>query len=171
MGAADARTPSGARARAIDGGRARGRRRRSRKRSNSGRSELEEAQRVLQRMWWLGQQITLELNPKRVLERFLEAVSTSRGRTAAAVGLIGEDGNLHVVVGTGMLARDQWHADPDGRVGDGTRDSERRGVDRDRRRRAHRASLRRRIRAYAEDGIARSGDRSDFPARRTNRAV
>ena len=32
--------------------------------------ELEEAQRVLQRMWWLGQQIALELNPQRVLERF-----------------------------------------------------------------------------------------------------
>ena len=42
-------------------------------------TELEDAQRVLQRMWWLGQQITLELNPQRVLERFLEAVSDIAG--------------------------------------------------------------------------------------------
>src|SRR6185503_15352826 len=38
-------------------------------------SELEDAQRVLQRMWWLGQQITVELNAQRVLDRFLEAVT------------------------------------------------------------------------------------------------
>ena len=66
--------------------------------------ELEEAQRVLQRMWWLGQQITLELNPQRVLERFLEAVSDIAGADGGAVGLIGEEGRLHIVVGTGLLA-------------------------------------------------------------------
>ena len=33
--------------------------------------ELDDAQRVLHRMWWLGQQITLELDPRRVLDRFL----------------------------------------------------------------------------------------------------
>jgi hypothetical protein len=36
--------------------------------------EVDDAQRVLHRMWWLGQQITLELNPRHVLDRFLEAV-------------------------------------------------------------------------------------------------
>jgi len=66
--------------------------------------ELEEAQRVLQRMWWLGQQIALELNPQRVLERFLEAVSDIAGADGGAVALIGEDGKLHVVVGTGLLS-------------------------------------------------------------------
>ena len=74
--------------------------------------ELEEAQRVLQRMWWLGQQIALELNPQRVLERFLEAVSDIAGADAGAVGLIGEDGKIHVVVGTGMLADYQGMAIP-----------------------------------------------------------
>lgn len=73
-------------------------------------AELEEAQRVLQRMWWLGQQIALELNPQRVLERFLEAVSDIAGADAGAVALIGEDGKLHVVVGTGMLTEYQGMA-------------------------------------------------------------
>jgi two-component system NtrC family sensor kinase len=68
-------------------------------------TELEEAQRVLQRMWWLGQQIALELNPQRVLERFLEAVSDIAGAEGGAVGLIGDDAKLHVVVGTGLLSQ------------------------------------------------------------------
>jgi two-component system NtrC family sensor kinase len=64
--------------------------------------ELDEAQRVLQRMWWLGQQITLELNPQRVLERFLEAVADIAQADGGIVGLIGEDGKIRVVVGTGV---------------------------------------------------------------------
>ena len=68
-------------------------------------TELEDAQRVLQRMWWLGQQIALELNPQRVLERFLEAVSDIAGADGGAVGLIGEDGKLHIVVGIGLLSQ------------------------------------------------------------------
>src|SRR4051812_46739128 len=67
-------------------------------------SQLEDAQRVLQRMWWLGQQITLELNPQRVLERFLEAVVDIVQAAGGVVGMIGEDGKLHVVVGTGCVA-------------------------------------------------------------------
>ena len=63
--------------------------------------ELEDAQRVLQRMWWLGQQITLELNPQRVLERFLEAVADIAQADGGIVGLIGDDGKIRVVVGTG----------------------------------------------------------------------
>ncbi len=67
-------------------------------------AELEDAQRVLQRMWWLGQQITLELNPQRVLERFLEAVSDIAQAEGGIVGLIGDDGKIRIVVGTGIGA-------------------------------------------------------------------
>src|SRR4051812_9919104 len=67
-------------------------------------NELEDAQRVLQRMWWLGQQITLELNPQRVLERFLEAVADIAHAEGGMVGLIGDDGKIRIVVGTGIGA-------------------------------------------------------------------
>ena len=66
-------------------------------------TELEDAQRVLQRMWWLGQQVTLELNPQRVLERFVEAVSDIVQADGGCVGMIGEDGKIQIVVGTGMV--------------------------------------------------------------------
>src|SRR5207249_6644866 len=66
--------------------------------------ELEDAQRVLQRMWWLGQQITLELNPQRVLERFLEAVVDIAQADGAIVGLVGDDAKIRIVVGTGIGA-------------------------------------------------------------------
>src|SRR5262245_5040190 len=65
-------------------------------------SELEDAQRVLQRMWWLGQQITLELNPQRVLHRFLEAVMDMAQADGAVIGLLGDESSVHVVVGTGV---------------------------------------------------------------------
>ena len=68
-------------------------------------AELEDAQRVLQRMWWLGQQITLELNPQRVLERFLEAVSDIAQGDGGIVGMVGDDGKIHVVVGTGVCKK------------------------------------------------------------------
>jgi two-component system, NtrC family, sensor kinase len=67
-------------------------------------TELEDAQRVLQRMWWLGQQITLELNPQRVLERFLEAVADIAQAEGGIVGMVGDDGKIHIVVGTGIGA-------------------------------------------------------------------
>jgi two-component system NtrC family sensor kinase len=67
-------------------------------------TELEDAQRVLQRMWWLGQQITLELNPQRVLERFLEAVTDIAQGEGGIVGMVGDDGKIHIVVGTGVGA-------------------------------------------------------------------
>jgi len=63
--------------------------------------QLDDAQRVLQRMWWLGQQITLELNPQRVLERFLEAVADIAQAEGGAVGMVGDDGKIHIVVATG----------------------------------------------------------------------
>src|SRR3569833_3009513 len=67
-------------------------------------TELEDAQRVLQRMWWLGQQITLELNPQRVLERFLEAVTAIVQGEGGIVGMVGDDGKIHIVVGSGSGA-------------------------------------------------------------------
>jgi len=66
-------------------------------------SELEDAERVLQRMWWLGQQITLELNPQRVLERFLEAVADIVQAEGGVVGML-DDGKVRIVAGTGVSA-------------------------------------------------------------------
>ena len=65
-------------------------------------AELEETQRVLQRMWRLGQQITLELNPSRVLERFLEAAIDIIPADGGAVAMIGDDGKLHIVAVAGI---------------------------------------------------------------------
>ena len=67
-------------------------------------TQLDDADRVLRRMWWLGQQITLELNPRRVLERFLEAVADVAQAEGGIVGMVGDDGNIHVVVSTGISA-------------------------------------------------------------------
>jgi len=67
-------------------------------------NQLDDAERVLQRMWWLGQQITLELNPRRVLERFLEAVADVAHADGGVVGMVGDDGSIHIVVATGVTA-------------------------------------------------------------------
>ena len=66
--------------------------------------EVDDARRVLQRMWWLGQQITLELNPQRVLDRFLEAVVDMAQATDGAVALVDEDGMIRIAAGTGIGA-------------------------------------------------------------------
>jgi two-component system NtrC family sensor kinase len=66
--------------------------------------QLEDAQRVLQRMWWLGQQITLELNPQRVLDRFLEAVVDIVQADGGFVGLLSDDGKIKLVAGVGIAA-------------------------------------------------------------------
>ena len=63
--------------------------------------ELESAQRVLQRMWRLGQQITVELHPARVLERFLEAVTDVVQADGGALGMLGEDGTVRIDAATG----------------------------------------------------------------------
>src|SRR3712207_2780808 len=63
--------------------------------------ELESAQRVLQRMWRLGQQITVELHPARVLERFLEAVTDVVQADGGALGMLGEDGTVRIAAVTG----------------------------------------------------------------------
>ena len=65
--------------------------------------ELAEARRVLQRMWVLGQQITLELNPTRVLQRFVEAVADIAQSDGASLGLLAEDGKIRLVAATGVL--------------------------------------------------------------------
>jgi two-component system NtrC family sensor kinase len=65
--------------------------------------ELDDAQRVLRRMWWLGQQITLELDPRRVLDRFLEAVADVAQADGAALGLLEGDGTIVVTGANGIL--------------------------------------------------------------------
>jgi two-component system NtrC family sensor kinase len=65
--------------------------------------ELDDAQRVLRRMWWLGQQITLELDPRRVIDRFLEAVADVAQADGAALGLLEGDGTIVVTAANGIL--------------------------------------------------------------------
>ena len=65
--------------------------------------ELDDAQRVLHRMWWLGQQITLELNPRLVLDRFLEAAADVAQADGAALGLVASDGMIEVAAASGAL--------------------------------------------------------------------
>lgn len=75
-------------------------------------TELDDAQRVLHRTWWLGQQITLELDRQRVLDRFLEAVTdVSRGE-GAALGLLTEEGHIEIAVASGTLAQLGGHRLP-----------------------------------------------------------
>ncbi|HEV7991760.1 MAG TPA: ATP-binding protein [Gemmatimonadaceae bacterium] len=66
--------------------------------------ELDDAQRVLHRMWWLGQQITLELDPRRVLDRFLEAAADIAQADGAALGLHANDGTIEITAASGSLA-------------------------------------------------------------------
>ena len=68
------------------------------------RAAGDDAERVLQRMWWLGQQITLELNPRRVVDRFLEAAGDVAQADGAALGLVGSDGMIEIAAASGALA-------------------------------------------------------------------
>ena len=74
--------------------------------------ELESAQRVLQRMWRLGQQITLELHPARVLERFLEAVTDVVDADGGALGMLGENGTIRIAAATGASLHMLGHEVP-----------------------------------------------------------
>ena len=65
--------------------------------------ELDDAQRVLHRMWWLGQQITLELDPRRVLDRFLEAAADVAQADGAALGLLTDDGMIELAAASGTI--------------------------------------------------------------------
>jgi two-component system NtrC family sensor kinase len=67
-------------------------------------SEFSGAEKVLQRMWWLGQQITLELDPRRVVERFLEAAGDVAEADGAALGLVTTDGSVEITAASGALA-------------------------------------------------------------------
>ncbi|MGI9075819.1 MAG: hybrid sensor histidine kinase/response regulator [Gemmatimonadaceae bacterium] len=62
---------------------------------------LGEAQRVLQRMWTLGQQIAFELDSDRVLERFIEAVVDVVDADAAAIALTTDADTLRIAHATG----------------------------------------------------------------------
>ncbi len=66
--------------------------------------ELDDAQRVLHRMWWLGQQITLELDPRRVLDRFLEAAADVAQADGAMLGLLADDSMIELTAASGVLA-------------------------------------------------------------------
>ncbi|MEO7455457.1 MAG: ATP-binding protein [Gemmatimonadaceae bacterium] len=74
--------------------------------------ELDDAQRVLHRMWWLGQQITLELDPRRVLDRFLEAAGDVAQADGACLGLLSDDGMIEISAASGSLARFSGHKIP-----------------------------------------------------------
>ena len=67
-------------------------------------SEQSGAEKVLQRMWWLGQQITLELDPRRVVERFLEAAGDVAEADGASLGLVTTDGFIEITAASGALA-------------------------------------------------------------------
>jgi two-component system NtrC family sensor kinase len=64
-------------------------------------SELAEAERVLQRMWMLGQHITLELHPARVLARFMEAVLDVAGAEGGVLGLVADDNRIRIAAAAG----------------------------------------------------------------------
>ncbi|HEU4563160.1 MAG TPA: PAS domain S-box protein, partial [Gemmatimonadaceae bacterium] len=67
-------------------------------------SELAKAQRVLQRMWTLGQQIALELTPERVLDRFVEAVVDVVQADGASVALIMDGETVRIAHAVGVSA-------------------------------------------------------------------
>lgn len=67
-------------------------------------AELADAQRVQQRMWELGQHVTFELHPARVLHHFMEAVLDVTRADGGAVGLIADKGQLRIAAGAGSLA-------------------------------------------------------------------
>ena len=66
--------------------------------------ELADAERVLQRMWMLGQHVTLELHPARVLERFMEAVLDVAGADGAVLGLLVDGTKIRITAAAGSLA-------------------------------------------------------------------
>jgi two-component system, NtrC family, sensor kinase len=66
--------------------------------------ELADAERVLQRMWMLGQHVTLELHPARVLERFMEAVLDVAGADGAILGLLVDGTKIRITAAAGTLA-------------------------------------------------------------------
>ena len=66
--------------------------------------ELADAERVLQRMWMLGQHVTLELHPARVLERFMEAVLDVAHADGGVLGLMVDEGRIRMAAAAGNLS-------------------------------------------------------------------
>ena len=64
-------------------------------------AELADAHRALQRMWVLGQELTQELRPQRVLDAFMDAVSDVAGTEAVSVGMVADDDHLRIVAAHG----------------------------------------------------------------------
>jgi two-component system NtrC family sensor kinase len=64
--------------------------------------DVAEAQRVLQRMWTLGQQVALELKPDRVLRSYMAAVVDVARADGGAVGLISGDTQIAIVATAGL---------------------------------------------------------------------
>ena len=62
---------------------------------------LIEAQRVLQRMWDLGHEISAELHPERVLQRFMEAVMDIEQCEGVVLALAHESGTVRVFAASG----------------------------------------------------------------------
>lgn len=62
---------------------------------------LTEAQRVLQRMWDLGHEISAELHPARVLQRFMEAVMDIEQCDGVVLALAHESGTVRVFAASG----------------------------------------------------------------------
>jgi two-component system NtrC family sensor kinase len=66
--------------------------------------ELANAERVLERMWMLGQHVALELDPTRVLERFLEAVMDVAHAEGGTVALVIDDAKYRIAAAAGFLS-------------------------------------------------------------------
>ena len=84
-------------------------------------------------MWWLGQQITLEFDSRRVIDRFLEAVVDIAHADSSVIGMLEEDGRIRFVVGTGLGSAGDRLDDSRRRLGDGSGDANRGCVERRRR--------------------------------------
>ena len=67
-------------------------------------AELGEAERVLHRMWALGQQVTGELQPERVLQRFVEAVVDVAQADGGTLALLADGDRARVAAATGLCA-------------------------------------------------------------------
>jgi two-component system NtrC family sensor kinase len=67
-------------------------------------AELADAERVLRRMWTLGHQVALELEPARVLQRFIEAVVDVAQADGGALALAHDEWTLRVAAAAGSGA-------------------------------------------------------------------
>ena len=73
---------------------------------------LTEAQRVLHRMWELGHEINVELEPRRVLQRFMDALMDIEKVDGVILQSVGEDGVVRVLAANGIAAAYTDHTFP-----------------------------------------------------------